>query len=219
LIDAAVSKEEGGGMRPAQQPPLDEEQNISAVINPSVAAAAALAADGETKKPKKKAAPPLTDDQVNYLKNWLFDPNHILNPYPTDYDKSIMERDTGIERKRLEAWFTKNRQRVLQPEVRRVKMKWTRVDHDHWVDYRKNRYMLEATADLLLMYANTNTFFLLEPFRQFDSTPIEGELRVLANIFWLLSLSIIHYILLLHDFDSVCAGTGKRSSSSFCLEF
>jgi hypothetical protein len=41
--------------------------------------------------------------------------------------------------------------------------------------------MLEATADMLLMYACTNTFFLVEPFNHFDSTPIEVYARELGN--------------------------------------
>jgi hypothetical protein len=75
----------------------------------------------------------------------------------------------------------KNRQKVLNPEVQPVKMKWNDQDQDHWENFRKNRFMLEATTDLLLMYAHTTTFFMLEPFRQFDSTPIEVYARELGN--------------------------------------
>ena len=41
--------------------------------------------------------------------------------------------------------------------------------------------MLEATADLLLMYACATTFFSLQPFHQFDSTPIEVYAREIGN--------------------------------------
>ena len=131
-------------------------------------------------KPKKKTIP-LLADQKTYLSNWLFDPMHVLNPYPTEEEKATMMKDIGIERSRLDSWFVKNRQKVLNPEVEPVKMKWNEQDQVHWTDFRKNRYMLEAPADLLLMYARTNTFFLLEPFRQFDSTPIEVYARELGN--------------------------------------
>jgi hypothetical protein len=90
-------------------------------------------------------------------------------------------KDTGIERGRLDSWFMKNRQNVLNPEVQPVKMNWNDQDQDHWENFRKNRFMLEATTDLLLMYAHTATFFMLEPFRQFDSTPIEVYARELGN--------------------------------------
>lgn len=117
-------------------------------------------AEMKTRKSKKKV--PLSEDQVKYLKDWLFDPKHILNPYPTDKEKSTMMEDIGIERKRLDGWFMKNRQRVLYPKIRPVKMVWKARDEEHWAEFRTDRYMLQATADLLLIYANTNIFFLSE---------------------------------------------------------
>ncbi len=136
--------------------------------------------EAESKKSRKKNSP-LSLDQVGYLKNWLFNPNHILTPYPTEEEKSMMMKDIGIDRCRLDSWFMKNRPRVLNPEVKQINMKWRKGDQDHWETFRKSRYMLEATADLLLMYANTDTFFLLEPFRHFDSTPIDVYARELGN--------------------------------------
>ena len=90
--------------------------------------------------------------------------------------------DIGVEQNPLERWLSRQRKPViLSPEKEPVKMKWEGVDANHWADFRKLRYMLEATADLLLMYACTNTFFLLEPFSRFDSTPIEVYARELGN--------------------------------------
>ncbi len=185
LINAVASNADGGVESNAEA--------ITASINPTFtlngARPSTFLPDGsqeltksetETKKPKKKAVP-LSDEQKKYLYDWLFDPTHILNPYPTEEEKSTMMKDTGLERSRLDSWFMKNRQKVLNPEVQPVKMKWNEQDQDHWEKFRKNRFMLEATADLLLMYAHTTTFFLLEPFRQFDSTPIEVYARELGN--------------------------------------
>ncbi|KAL7554514.1 hypothetical protein ACHAWF_017971 [Thalassiosira exigua] len=178
LIDAA-SSEVGGDQKVGAVDPSSFSL-ASPPPTPSAGSPEKSGVDGEVKKVKKKVTP-LSEKQVKYLKKWLFDPAHILNPYPTDEEKSKMTKDTGIERKRIDGWFMKNRQRVLNPEVRAVPMKWRGLDEDHWSDFRKNRYMLEATADMLLMHASTNTFFLLEPFRQFDSTPIEVYARELGN--------------------------------------
>eukprot|EP00571_Detonula_confervacea_P014493 CAMPEP_0172307760 /NCGR_PEP_ID=MMETSP1058-20130122/8537_1 /TAXON_ID=83371 /ORGANISM="Detonula confervacea, Strain CCMP 353" /LENGTH=3131 /DNA_ID=CAMNT_0013020015 /DNA_START=168 /DNA_END=9563 /DNA_ORIENTATION=+ len=190
LINAVASNNDGGvesNSLASKEAPLLNGGNPSFTLTEEVLSAPLSAglqdptnAEAETKKSKKKVVP-LSEDQVKYLKDWLFDPKNILNPYPTDEEKSAIMKDTGIERKRLDGWFMKNRQKVLYPEVQPVKMKWRKHDQDHWADFRKNRYMLEATADLLLMYARTNTFFLLEPFRQFDSTPIEVYARELGN--------------------------------------
>ncbi|KAL3795781.1 hypothetical protein ACHAW5_007694 [Stephanodiscus triporus] len=114
------------------------------------------------RSPKRKQC--LCQMNKKYLYDWLFDPSHVLNPYPTDEEKSTIMKDTGIERSRLDSWFMKNRQKVLNPEIQPVKMKWNEQDRDHWTNFRKNRFMLEATADLLLMYAHTTTFFGWNPF-------------------------------------------------------
>ena len=131
-------------------------------------------------KPKRKVVP-LTEEQAKYLKDWIFHDDNILNPYPSEAEKAKMIADTGVEKKRLDQWLQKNRVRVLYPEVKSIKMKWKRADQEHWSEWRKNRYMLEATADLLLMYACTTTFFSLQPFHQFDSTPIEVYAREIGN--------------------------------------
>lgn len=145
-----------------------------------------VAIDQESSQPeqehKKKKPVPMNQDQLTYLKNWLLDPNHILNPYPTEAEKTKIMNDIGVDQNHLERWLSRNRKTIiLSPEKQSVTMKWEEADSSHWAKFRLRRYMLEATADLLLMYANTNTFFLLEPFNRFDSTPIEVYARELGN--------------------------------------
>ena len=185
LINAVASNEYGGVESNAEA--ITANTNPTFTLNgvlPSTflpdGSLEQIKSEAETKKPKKKVEP-LSAEQKKYLFDWLFDPTHVLNPYPTEEEKSTIMKDTGIERGRLDSWLMKNRQKVLNPEVQPVKMKWNEQDQDHWENFRTNRFMLEATADLLLMYAHTTTFFLLEPFRQFDSTPIEVYARELGN--------------------------------------
>jgi hypothetical protein len=136
-----------------------------------------IPAASPSSSPKKKA-PPMSQDQVAYLKKWIVD--HASNPYPTPEEKDVMIEHLGIERKRLDSWLVRNRKALLGGD-REVKMTWNEKNHEHWTGFRKKRYMLESTADLLLMYANTTTFFMLEPFCRFDSTPIEVYARELGN--------------------------------------
>ena len=151
------------------------EENGS--VHESTGTTAAQSPASTTSSPKKKA-PPMTQEQVGYLKKWLFD--HAAHPYPTPEEKDVMTNHLGIERKRLESWLVRNRRALLSGD-REVQMKWKERDHEHWTEFRKKRYMLEATADLLLMYANTTTFFMLESFNRFDSTAIEVYARELGN--------------------------------------
>jgi len=50
-----------------------------------------------------------------------------------------------------------------------------------WVADRKNRYKLEAAADLLLFYSKTSTFFEIKQWSTFASSPIEVYARELGN--------------------------------------
>jgi hypothetical protein len=92
-----------------------------------------------------------------------------------------MMKITGLDKSRIESWFVKNRRKLLNPVVEPMQMEWNDQEQEHWEKFRKHRFMLEATADLLLMYAHTTTFFRLKPFHQFDSTPIEVYARELGN--------------------------------------
>lgn len=48
-------------------------------------------------------------------------------------------------------------------------------------EYEKHKYKLETAADLILLYANTNTFFKVPPYIEVESSPIEVYARELGN--------------------------------------
>jgi hypothetical protein len=50
-----------------------------------------------------------------------------------------------------------------------------------WIDHYGERASLEAASDLLLLYANTSNFFVLNPYSKLESTPIEVYARELGN--------------------------------------
>ena len=50
-----------------------------------------------------------------------------------------------------------------------------------WVKNRKQRYKLEASADLLLLYAHTTLFFEFQSYCPFESTPIAVHAHELGN--------------------------------------
>jgi hypothetical protein len=50
-----------------------------------------------------------------------------------------------------------------------------------WLEYYGQRYMLQAAADLLLLYARTSNFFVLKPYRTLTSSPVEVYARELGN--------------------------------------
>jgi hypothetical protein len=50
-----------------------------------------------------------------------------------------------------------------------------------WLEYYGQRYMLQAAADLLLLYARTSNFFVLKPYQTLTSSPVEVYARELGN--------------------------------------
>jgi hypothetical protein len=50
-----------------------------------------------------------------------------------------------------------------------------------WPEYYGQRYMLQAAADLLLLYARTSNFFVLKPYQTLTSSPVEVYARELGN--------------------------------------
>ncbi|KAL7488971.1 hypothetical protein ACHAW6_014562 [Cyclotella cf. meneghiniana] len=166
-----------------QVAPVNEQfADQTTEVTPSVDGCTSLSRPGPDQEVKKKKTTPMSQKQLTYLKNWLLDTNHILNPYPTESEKTKIMTEIGVDRAQLDRWMSRHRKLLIcSPEKQHIKMNWRESDCSHWANFRRQRYMLEATADLLLMYASTNTFFLLEPFTPFDSTPIEVYARELGN--------------------------------------
>ena len=50
-----------------------------------------------------------------------------------------------------------------------------------WIEHYGERLVLHAVSDLLLLYAHTDNFFVLQPYRPLQSTPIEVYARELGN--------------------------------------
>ncbi|KAJ9545517.1 hypothetical protein OSB04_025224 [Centaurea solstitialis] len=65
---------------------------------------------------------------VNVLRAWLFD--HFLHPYPTDTDKQILAKQTGLSRNQVSNWFINARVRVWKPMVEEVHTLEARQVHE-----------------------------------------------------------------------------------------
>lgn len=57
----------------------------------------------------------LPERSVNILRAWLFE--HFLNPYPSDADKHLLARQTGLSRNQVSNWFINARVRLWKPMV------------------------------------------------------------------------------------------------------
>ncbi|DBA03482.1 TPA: hypothetical protein N0F65_002890 [Lagenidium giganteum] len=81
--------------------------------------AGAQKGDGDDKKSTKKSRRELPPHTVAILKGWMLSPEHVKHPYPTDEDKQMLLKKTGINMKQLTNWFTNARKRIWKPMMRR----------------------------------------------------------------------------------------------------
>ncbi|XP_076919392.1 BEL1-like homeodomain protein 2 [Bidens hawaiensis] len=57
----------------------------------------------------------LPERSASILRAWLFE--HFLNPYPSDADKHMLARQTGLSRNQISNWFINARVRLWKPMV------------------------------------------------------------------------------------------------------
>lgn len=57
----------------------------------------------------------LPERAISVLRSWLFE--HFLHPYPSDVDKHILARQTGLSRSQVSNWFINARVRLWKPMV------------------------------------------------------------------------------------------------------
>ncbi|KAI4365522.1 hypothetical protein MLD38_021501 [Melastoma candidum] len=62
----------------------------------------------------------LPEHAVTVLRAWLFD--HFLHPYPTDIDKLMLAKETGLSRSQVSNWFINARVRLWKPMVEEIHM-------------------------------------------------------------------------------------------------
>ncbi|GKU99114.1 hypothetical protein SLEP1_g12008 [Rubroshorea leprosula] len=68
----------------------------------------------------------LPERSVNILRAWLFE--HFLHPYPSDADKHLLARQTGLSRNQVSNWFINARVRLWKPMVEDMYQQEARED-------------------------------------------------------------------------------------------
>lgn len=66
----------------------------------------------------------LPERSVSVLRAWLFE--HFLHPYPSDVDKHILARQTGLSRSQVANWFINARVRLWKPMVEEMYLEETK---------------------------------------------------------------------------------------------
>ncbi|KAL9253528.1 Homeobox protein BEL1-like protein [Drosera capensis] len=70
----------------------------------------------------------LPERSVSVLRAWLFE--HFLHPYPSDVDKHILARQTGLSRSQVSNWFINARVRLWKPMVEEMYLEEAKEEID-----------------------------------------------------------------------------------------
>ncbi|XVE64797.1 hypothetical protein DITRI_Ditri07aG0130700 [Diplodiscus trichospermus] len=70
----------------------------------------------------------LPDRSVSVLRAWLFE--HFLHPYPSDVDKHILARQSGLSRSQVSNWFINARVRLWKPMVEEMYLEEKREEEN-----------------------------------------------------------------------------------------
>ncbi|KAK9129968.1 hypothetical protein Sjap_010455 [Stephania japonica] len=82
----------------------------------------------------------LPERSVNILRAWLFE--HFLHPYPSDADKHLLSRQTGLSRNQVSNWFINARVRLWKPMVEEMYQKEAMELEDEDDDEEEEETML-----------------------------------------------------------------------------
>ncbi|KAK4844570.1 hypothetical protein QYF36_021795 [Acer negundo] len=87
----------------------------------------------------------LPERSVSVLRAWLFE--HFLHPYPSDVDKHILARQTGLSRSQVSNWFINARVRLWKPMVEEMYLEETKEQDDD-DDNNNNMASSDGVTDL-----------------------------------------------------------------------
>ncbi|GMI94068.1 BEL1-like homeodomain 4, SAWTOOTH 2 [Hibiscus trionum] len=94
----------------------------------------------------------LPERSVNILRAWLFE--HFLHPYPSDADKHLLARQTGLSRNQVSNWFINARVRLWKPMVEEMYQQETKEEEG---DNNNNNSNNAKTSNPSLTAASTTT--------------------------------------------------------------
>ncbi|XP_074558893.1 homeobox protein BEL1 homolog [Curcuma longa] len=92
----------------------------------------------------------LPERSVAVLRAWLFE--HFLHPYPSDVDKHILARQTGLSRSQVSNWFINARVRLWKPMVEEMYKEETKDKEMQTTELEENNENSSHNASRNLMY-------------------------------------------------------------------
>ncbi|MCD7453463.1 hypothetical protein HAX54_021004 [Datura stramonium] len=93
----------------------------------------------------------LPERSVNVLRAWLFE--HFLHPYPSEADKHLLSRQTGLSKNQVSNWFINARVRLWKPMVEEMYQQETKEEE---TDQEEEEQQQEKQAQTPMHDRNSN---------------------------------------------------------------
>ncbi|XP_076913661.1 homeobox protein BEL1 homolog [Bidens hawaiensis] len=90
----------------------------------------------------------LPERSVSILRAWLFE--HFLHPYPSDVDKHILARQTGLSRSQVSNWFINARVRLWKPMVEEMYVEETKENDHENIEDVTNRFNVASDENTMI---------------------------------------------------------------------
>ncbi|XP_027907721.1 BEL1-like homeodomain protein 9 [Vigna unguiculata] len=119
----------------------------------------------------------LPERAVTVLRAWLFE--HFLHPYPTDTDKLMLAKQTGLSRSQVSNWFINARVRLWKPMVEEIHMLETRQGqkNSQKEEHSRNKSSDQLPSDNSIVSENPSGST-----EKFQDTPYKRVTEELPNI-------------------------------------
>ncbi|KAL5133668.1 BEL1-like homeodomain protein 9 [Glycine soja] len=119
----------------------------------------------------------LPERAVTVLRAWLFE--HFLHPYPTDTDKLMLAKQTGLSRSQVSNWFINARVRLWKPMVEEIHLLETRQapKNPQKEEHCRNKLSDHLPSDNSIVSGNPSTST-----DKFQEAPYKHTINELPNV-------------------------------------
>lgn len=105
----------------------------------------------------------LPERSVNVLRAWLFE--HFLHPYPSEADKHLLSRQTGLSKNQVSNWFINARVRLWKPMVEEMYQQETKEEETDQEEDQEQQQEIPIHDKMATSAATTTTIMPLSSVR------------------------------------------------------
>ncbi|XP_055833925.1 BEL1-like homeodomain protein 4 [Solanum dulcamara] len=154
----------------------------------------------------------LPERSVNVLRAWLFE--HFLHPYPSEADKHLLSRQTGLSKNQVSNWFINARVRLWKPMVEEMYQQETKEEETDQEEEEQHQHgqekeqipMHDKNSNMATSSAATTTMPLSSVRSEFNANERDPS----KNIINYRQYALGNQLLMLQSDDTTTASTSNH---------